>query len=216
MSDLSFDLTAKDLEPSNLSPILDIPIIAKFMLIGYESHLVKEQYEVFDLSFECMSGEKKGFEFRHRIFEFSENETSDKPVEEQRNNWGKHIAYILSYFINEKNALTILNESNDWNQLRANIQKALEHEKLQAWKKKVIMGKVLGFVTTKGQAVLGFPRYLGFIADDKSEKPLAFSRRERQENARYAAQYKAELEATADEEVGAGGAEVEVEAGVDF
>ena len=216
MSDLSFDLTAKDLEPSSLSPILDIPLIAKFMLIGYESHLVKEKYEVFDLSFLCKSGEKKGFEFRHRIFDFSENVNSEKTVDEQRTNWGKHIAYILSYFINEKNALKILNESADWDQLRANIQKALEHEKLQAWKKKVVMLKILGFVNNKNQAVLGFPRYLGFIADDKSEKPLSFSKRERTENAHYAVQLKAEIEATADEDVSTGGADVEVEAGVDF
>lgn len=221
---LSFKLTSSDLEANSLPPILNKPTIAKAKLASVLVDDIKgrndEVYNVIDFNFKILDGEHTGHEFRHRVFGYKPYAESTDQAKDQEN-WGKRLAYVLTYFIGEKNALAIMNaDDNDWDQIRENVDRAFKAEKLKGWKDKIVRIKVGGYKTRAGKAVLGFPLYLGFISDSESKVQVTFSKRELQQNAEYQAAYDREISATSSAtlngEATGEGATATPETGMDF
>ena len=219
---LSFKLSSADLEANSLPPILNIPTIAKAKLASVSVDDIKgrndEQYGVIDFTFKLLDGEFAGHEFRHRVFGYKPYEDSTDQDKDQQN-WMKRLAFVLSFFIGEKNALAILNaDDNDWDQIRENVDRAFKSEKLASWKEKIVKIKVGGYKTRAGRAVLGFSLYLGFISDSESKVQVSFSKRELQQNAEYQVSYDREITATSTSTLNgeSGGATATPETGMDF
>lgn len=218
---LKINLSASDLEANSLPPILSTPVVANAKLNSVVIDKIKGDYDIIDMNFTILDGESKGKEFRHRIFGYKPYPDSTEP-EKDLLKWSKHIGYILKYFITEKNALAIMQaQDNTWNKIRGNVQRAFETDALAViWKEKIVKIKVIGYITQQGhgKAVLGFPRYLGFISDAESDHQVVFSKRELQQNAQYLEKYQKEITATGSAALNSteAGADTSPEGGIDF
>lgn len=180
---MDYNFSAGDIEASNLPPILSKPYCGEACLISVES-IESKGYDVIDFSFKVTEeGELKGHQYRYRLFEHKDRPNTTDP-EADAMKWGKHLAYLMSYFIGADAAIKVLNQSKSWQSLRANIVKAFDHFK--GWDEKTVRIKVSGYVNPNtGKPSLGFPKYLGFVSDSQSEHQVSFSTKELQQNAAY-------------------------------
>lgn len=192
----SVQISATDLEDSGLPPILNEPVIAGLKMTSVEADSTgkkdEEGYEVISFNFVLVDGPRKGNIFRHRVFDFKPFDDSDDPQNDLRN-WKSRLGYILRYFIGTENAEKIVNGSKNWAEMRANVVQAFEV--IDGWKDRVVQGKIWGKVNRRNQAILEFPPYLGFLADDESTHKLEFNLKQKKSNAAYLALLAAEINA---------------------
>lgn len=181
------------LKGSEFAPSLTQPYLgpAKLTSGGFAEVGKEVKYPVIQFAFECLGADVKGIQYEETIFE--PDADNDERIDKMRS----RVAYILQYFCGEEMALAAVNAATSFENLGVNVGKALERSEA-VWKEKVVQIKVLGSVYN-GKARLGFPGYKGFIADGESSAPLAWSRRELNDNAEYKAAI--ETPATEAEEV---------------
>lgn len=190
--EFDFSGTAEDLTPSEGGNQPTIPYIGKAQLIdvNLEDPSKKEgkSFEVIQFHFKLLEGDQAGTVHRH--IEWPPSNQS------QASNTFKRIGHILSQFVagdkeaaKEKAAKALA--SSSWDELRkktdALFNKQLGKDKYTA--KDDLKIKLIGSVQTQGRKAgslnFGFPGYLGFITDSRSDTKLTFSVQEVQNNAIY-------------------------------
>lgn len=183
----------ESLKGSEFAPSLTQPYLGPAKLVsGGPAQIGKDtKYDVIRFIFTALGDGAKGLQYEEVIFEPDSGD--DERIDKMRS----RVAYILQYFTGEEMALAAVNAADSFEALAANVQKALERAK-DVWPEKIVTIKVLGSVYNS-KPRLGFPGYKGFIADEESATPLAWSRRELTDNAAYKAAI--EAPATAEEEV---------------
>lgn len=174
----------KDLESQDFGPTITEPVIANAYLTDVNADPIPGKDDtswdtlnfVFAVGIKNESGEVKPVEFRHAEF-YPDDDKDD--FASKGKNMLKRIAYILKYYIGKEEALKLVDNWETWDELKKNIVKKMSSVN---YKKKKISVKLVG---NAYNLRVGFPKYLGFIADENSENPLSFNKGELEENARY-------------------------------
>ena len=193
MAQFNFNTSSKDFQTNQVArveyPYLGDANLVKFGRIQEEKRDGSGSYDAYDFDFK-LAGDIEtggrtpaGYHYIHREFSPREDDDVDKVK-----NLVTRFGYIMSYFVGEEIALAATQISGDsyeevWDKLCKNADKALGSRDVS---KKTVRIKIVGRAP-QGQysEQLGAPRYMGFLSDDSSESPVAFSKSEQQNNTDY-------------------------------
>lgn len=140
-----------------------------------------EKKTTIQFEFKCLAPETKGLTHQHT--EWNPNDDDPTKLESKIKNLKLRLGYMLGYFVDEDEAVDVINSAESWEQLVDGISALLERGK-EGWQSKAVSIKVLGSVWN-GSTKLAFPNYLGFISDENSAQVVAFSTKEIANNREY-------------------------------
>lgn len=190
---MKFGGKPEDLIPSEGGNQPTLPYIGRARLIDVNRENPskkegKQAYDVVQFHFEILDGEEKGTVYRHVEFEPSDDNQAE-------NTW-KRCSHILAQFIpGDKEEARVKAASafqaESWQEFCGKVDalfnQNLKKERYSAKDDLVIklLGQIQSQGKNKGKPKFGFPGYIGFVGDKRSEKPLSWSMREAQDNAEY-------------------------------
>lgn len=200
-----FDITGDDLKVTEQAPEPKRPYAGKMTLIEVNRNNPSRQegksYDVVQFHFRIDEGEEAGKIYRHIEWDPIRDDRNDEENAKKAKNLAKRVAFMMAYFIDgdreeaKAKAAQVLSGLKSWKEFTAKTHAAFES--LGYAKKDDLRGKILGSVYM-GRPSLGFPNYLGFLSDSRSDFPVDFTNKETQQNAEYLMQLGATPDAVDD------------------
>jgi hypothetical protein len=114
----------------------------------------------------------------YRFVEFYPD-PSKEDFQSKGKNLLKRIVYVLTYYVGEDKAVETVKNWKDWDDLRDKVIKTLGTVNT---KKKKVRVKLIG---NAYQMRVDFPKYIGFISDENSDKQVEYNKDEMEKNAEY-------------------------------
>lgn len=191
MSDFQFGTDEKNIQDDSGAPRLGNPAIGKVRLSSVEKRTIKSQGgdefpNVLAFTWKFTDGEDiagehiKGFEVEKLEWEPREDDSQEKVS----NKTGR-VGYIMKKYLGEEKALIDGSKIKSWEHFVDTV--VARFEKTPEAFEKVTKLKVPAS-EYKGEVTFGIPNYKGFLQSSKEDNPLAFSRSEKQANAKWLTQ----------------------------
>lgn len=190
MPEFQFGTSEQNIQDDSGAPRLANPAIAKAKLAGVEKVTIKskdnvEFPNVLKFTWKFTGGEDvagndiKGFEVEKLEWEPREEDSQEKV-----NNKTGRIGYIMKKYLGEEKAIIDGSKIKSWEHFVDTVVDRFEKTP-EAFKKTTKLKVPAN--EYQGKVDVQIPNYKGFLQSSKDDNPLAFSRSERQANAKWLA-----------------------------
>jgi hypothetical protein len=191
---MKFDVQATNegIQTEARYPRLDTPYCGPLFLESVQRDILGNGYLVLQFNWRLTDDSQWEEDVPQKVYSKTEWEPreedfipSDPTKSSKAQNLMNRIAYMLSYYVGEEDALELCQMqgstiSEAWENL---VDRVVSHMQTVDHSR-TIKGKILGSVY-KGKERLDMPNYIGFLSDENSEVPVTFSRRDKKQNAEY-------------------------------